>query len=168
VKLSEVNWNGVDWGCMVQWMSINFFFSNYVLRWKCCIVIIFLQLDTWFVYLIWIGILCVLCCVSCVVLFFCVMVQFSVLLYSFSVLLSYSVLLYCSLLFILLCSSSCYVCVFDCIYRTLTLPPGVNPIAVNKYLSLCWLDSAGLYRNKWRAVANTVTDLVRYYKLHIL
>ena len=43
------------------------------------------------------------------------------------------VLLCCSLLFILLCS--CYVCVLDCIYFTLTLPPGVNPIAVNKYLS---------------------------------
>ena len=57
---------------------------------------------------IWIGIFCVLCCVFCVVLFFCVMVQFSVLLSS-------SVLLYCSSLFILLCSSSCYVCVLDCI-----------------------------------------------------
>ena len=70
-------------------------------------------------------ILCVLCCVFYVVLFFYVMVQFSVLLYS-------SVLLCCSLLFILLCSSSCYVCVLDCIYSTLTLPPGVNQIAVNK------------------------------------
>ena len=57
------------------------------------------------------------------------MVQFSVLLYS-------SVLLCCSLLFILLCSSSCYVCVLDCIYCTLTLPLGVNQIAVNKYLSV--------------------------------
>ena len=61
--------------------------------------------DTWLLYLIWIGILCVLCCVSYVVLFFSVMVQFSVLLYSFSVLLYSSDLLYCSLLFILLCSS---------------------------------------------------------------
>ena len=63
-----------------------------------------------------------------VVLFLYVVVQFSVLLYS-------SVLLYCSLLFILLCSSSSYVCVFDRLYRTLTLPPCVNPIAVNTYLS---------------------------------
>jgi hypothetical protein len=67
---------------------------------------------------------------------FCVTVLFSVLLYSLSVLLYSSVLLCCSLLFILLCSSSCYVCVLDCIYCTLTLPPGVNPIAVNKYLSI--------------------------------
>jgi hypothetical protein len=80
-------------------------------------------------------ILCVLCCVFYVVLFFYVMVQFSVILYSFYVLLYLSVLLCCSLLFILLCSSSCYVCVLVCIYCTLTLPPGVNPIAVNKYLS---------------------------------
>jgi hypothetical protein len=64
------------------------------------------------------------------------MVQFSVLLYSFSVLLYSSVLLCCSLLFILLCSSSsCYVCVFDCIYFTLKLSPGVNTIAVNEYSS---------------------------------
>jgi hypothetical protein len=63
-------------------------------------------------------------CIIC-----CVIVQFSVLLYS-------SVLLCCSLLFILLCSSSCYVCVVVCIYCTLTLPPGVNPITVNKYLSI--------------------------------
>ena len=44
--------------------------------------------------------------------------RFSVLLYSFSVLLYYSVLLCCSLLFILLCSSSRYVCVYVyvCIY----------------------------------------------------
>jgi hypothetical protein len=69
------------------------------------------------------------CCVFCVVLFFCVMVQSSMLLYS-------SVLLHSSLLFILLCSSSCYLCVFDCIYCTLTLPLGVNPIAVNKHLSI--------------------------------
>jgi hypothetical protein len=66
---------------------------------------------------------------------------FSVLLYSFSVLLYSSVLLCCSLLFILLCSSSCYVCVLDYIYCTLTLPPGVNPIAVNKYLSKILLET---------------------------
>ena len=73
-----------------------------------------------------------------VVLFFYVMVQFSVLLYSFSVLLYVysSDLLHGSLLFILLCSSSCYVRVFDCIYCTLTLLPGVNPITVNKYLPI--------------------------------
>jgi hypothetical protein len=66
------------------------------------------------------------------------MVQFSVLLYSFSVLLCSSVLLCCSLLFILLCSpfSSSYVCILDCIYCALTLPLGVNPIAVNKYLTM--------------------------------
>jgi hypothetical protein len=70
------------------------------------------------------SVLCVLCCfiLLCHGTIFCVTVLFSVLLYSFSVLLySFSVLLYssvlvcCSLLFILLCSSSCYVCVFDCI-----------------------------------------------------
>jgi hypothetical protein len=66
---------------------------------------------------------------------FCVPVLFSVLLCSFSVLLYSSVLLCCSSLFILLCSSSYYVCVHDCIYCTLTVTPGVNPIAVNKYLS---------------------------------
>jgi hypothetical protein len=83
------------------------------------------------------------CIIFCVTVFFLyVTVLFSVLLYYFSVLLYYfsvllysSVLLCCSLLFILLCSSSCYVSVLDCIYCTLTLPPGVNPIAVNKYLS---------------------------------
>ena len=102
-------------------------------RWEYCIVIslfFFVQLDIWFLYLI--GIVF---CVFCVVLFFYVMVQFSVLLYSFSVLLYSSVSLCCSLLFILLCSS-CYACVFDSIYCTSTLPPGVNPIAVNKYLSI--------------------------------
>jgi hypothetical protein len=83
-------------------------------------------LDTWFLCLMWICILCVPCCLSFVVSFFYIMVQFSVLLYS-------SVLLCCSLLFILLCSSSYYVCVFECIYCTLTLPQSVNPIAVNKY-----------------------------------
>jgi hypothetical protein len=85
-------------------------------------------------------ILCVLCCVFYVVLFLYVMVQFSVLfsvfLYSFSVLVCSSVLLCSLLLFILLWSSSCYVCVLNCIYCTLTLPPGVNPIAVNKYISI--------------------------------
>jgi hypothetical protein len=76
-------------------------------------------------------VLCVLCC-------FILLCHgtFSVLLYSVSVLLYYSVLLCCSLLFILQCSSSCYVCVFDCIYCTLTLPQGVNPIAVNIYLRI--------------------------------
>jgi hypothetical protein len=59
-----------------------------------------------------------------------------VLQYSVSVLLYSSVLLCCSLLFILRCSSYCYVCVFDCIYCTSTLPQSVNPIAVNKYLSV--------------------------------
>jgi hypothetical protein len=51
--------------------------------------------------------------VACSMLFyfFYVMVQFSVLLSS-------SVLLHCSLLFIFLCFSSCYVCLFACIYRT--------------------------------------------------
>jgi hypothetical protein len=80
---------------------------------------------------------------------FCVTVLFSVLLHS-------SVLLCCSMLFILLCSSSSYVCVFDCIYCTLTLPPGVNTITVYKYLSVsrclisartrcCWTEiSAGM------------------------
>jgi hypothetical protein len=58
---------------------------------------------------------------------FCVSVLFSVLLYS-------SVLICCSLLLILVCSSSCYICVLVCIYCTLTLPPGVNPIAVNIYI----------------------------------
>jgi hypothetical protein len=58
------------------------------------------------------------------------MVQFSVLLHSY-------VFLCCSLLFILLCSSFCYVRVFYCIYCTLTLPPGVNPVAVNIDLSVC-------------------------------
>jgi hypothetical protein len=71
-----------------------------------------------------------------VVLFFYVTVQISVLLYSFSVLLYSSVLLCCSLLLILLCSSSYYICVLDCIYCTLTLPPGVNPIAVNIHPSI--------------------------------
>jgi hypothetical protein len=87
---------------------------------------------TWFLYLIWIGIFCLLCCVSYVILFFYVMVQFRVTVF-FSVLLYSSVILYSLLLFILLSSSS-YVCVFDSIYCTLTLPPDVNPIAVNKYL----------------------------------
>jgi hypothetical protein len=77
------------------------------------------------------SVLCVLCCFILVC-----HGAFSVLLYSFSVLLYSSVLLCCSLLFILLCSSSCSVCVFDCIYCTLTLPPGVNPIAVDIYLSI--------------------------------
>ena len=78
------------------------------------------------------SVLCVLCC-------FILLCHstFSVLLYYFSVSLYSSVLLCCSLLFILLCSStSCYVSVLDCIYSTLTLPPGVNPVAVNKYLSI--------------------------------
>jgi hypothetical protein len=34
-------------------------------------------------------------------------------------------LLFCSLLFTVLCYSSSNVCIFDCIYCTLTLPPGV-------------------------------------------
>ena len=72
-----------------------------------------------------------MCSVLCVVCCFILLCHgtFSVLLYS-------SILLCCSLLFILLSSSSFYVCVLDCIYCTLTLPPGVNPIAVNKYLSI--------------------------------
>jgi hypothetical protein len=41
---------------------------------------------------------------------------------------------YCSVFFFLLCM---YCFVFDCIYRTLTLLPGLNPVAVNKYLSIC-------------------------------
>ena len=47
-------------------------------------------------------------------------------------------LFYCTVhwYLIFLCSSSSYVCVFDCIYCRLTLPPGVNPIAVNKYPSI--------------------------------
>jgi hypothetical protein len=77
------------------------------------------------------SILCVLCFVLCWFILLCHG--------TFSVLLYYSVLLCCSLLFILLCSS-CYVCVLDCVYCTLTLPPGVNPIAVNIYLSI-YLDS---------------------------
>ena len=76
--------------------------------------------------------LCILCCVLCCFIFLC-HGTFSVLLYSFSVLLYSSLLLCCSLLFILLCSS-CYVCILVCIYCTLTLPPGVNPTVVNKYL----------------------------------
>jgi hypothetical protein len=90
-------------------------------------LIFFVQLDTWFLYLIWI-VFYVFCVVFYIVLFFC-HATFSVLLYS-------SVLMCCSLLFILLCSSSCYVCVLVCIYCTFTLPPGVNPIAVNEYLSI--------------------------------
>jgi hypothetical protein len=81
------------------------------------------------------SVLCILCC-------FILLCHgtFSVLLYSFSALLYSSVLLCCSLLFILLCSSSCYVCVLVCIYCTVTLPPGVNPIAVNKYLSIYYTE----------------------------
>jgi hypothetical protein len=80
---------------------------------------------------------CILCSVLCVLCWFILLCHgtFSVLLYSFSVLLYSSVLLCCWLLFILLCSS-CYVCVCDCIYCTLKLPPDVNPITVNKYLTL--------------------------------
>jgi hypothetical protein len=118
-------------------------FSNYVFKWEYCIVFSLNFLYNWHMVslpdLDWYY----MCCVFCVVLFFCVMVQFSVLLYS-------SVLQYCSLLFILLCSSSHYVCVFDCIYRTVTLPPGVNPVALNTYLS-AYNISGSLARNTvWR------------------
>jgi hypothetical protein len=43
------------------------------------------------------------------------------------------IVIYCSMFFFLLCM---YCLVFDCIYFTLTLSAGVNPIAVNKYLSI--------------------------------
>ena len=69
------------------------------------------------------SVLCVLCCF--------ILLRHG----TFSVLQYSSVLLRCSLLFILQCSY-CYVCVFDCIYCTSTLPQGVNPIAVNKYRSV--------------------------------
>ena len=62
-----------------------------------------LQLDTWFLYLIWIGIFSALCCVFCVVLFFYVMAQFFVLTVFFCVVVLF-------MLLIVLCSSSCYVC----------------------------------------------------------
>jgi hypothetical protein len=61
-------------------------FSNYVVRWEYCIVIsFFLQLHTWFLYLIWIGIFSVFYCLFYVDLFFSVMVQFSLLLDPFAV-----------------------------------------------------------------------------------
>jgi hypothetical protein len=77
------------------------------------------------------SVLCVLCC-------FILLCHgtISVLLYSFSMLPYSSLLLYCSFLFILLCCSTSYVCVLYCIYCTSAVPPGVNPIAVNKYLSI--------------------------------
>ena len=58
---------------------------------------LFVQLDTWFVYLIWIGILCAFCCF--------------ILLCHGAVLCVNSVLLCCS----------CYVCAFDCIYCIIIL-----------------------------------------------
>ena len=57
---------------------------------------------------------------------------------------------YCSLLFNLLSSSSSYVRVLVCIYCTLTLPPGVNPIAVNRYLSTF----QGVGRSKRKRITN--------------
>lgn len=63
---------------------------------------------------------------------FCVVLLFSVLLYS-------CVLLYCSLLLIVLCFSSCYACTasYLTVYIVLfAMPSDVNPIAVNKSLSL--------------------------------
>jgi hypothetical protein len=81
-----------------------------------------------FLYLIWV--LFYVFAVECSMLFYPSMSWYnSLLLYS-------SVLLYCLLLFIFLCSSSCYVCVFDCIYCTSTLPPGINPVTVNKCVSV--------------------------------
>jgi hypothetical protein len=81
-------------------------------------------------------ILCVLCC-------FIVLCDgtFSVLLYYFLCFcilsLCYCILLfllyiviYCSVLFFLLCMCTCLYILY------LTLPPGVNPVAVSKYLSI--------------------------------
>ena len=126
-----MNWSEAVWcgECVYK-----FFFSNHILRWKYCIVIIFLQLHTWFLYLIWIGIFCVLCCfillchgsIICaaafflwVTVFFCVIVLL--------------VVVYCSVLFVLLCM---YCFVFDCIYCTLNTATGCKPNR-SYYLSVC-------------------------------
>ena len=126
------------WNEHQLYRALQEFFSNYVLTWEYCIVISFLfSCTTWhmvslrdlnwcFLYYL----LCVLCCfillwhgtiLSVTVLFLCVTVFFCVIvLFTFT---------YFSVFFFLLCM---YCFVFDCIYSTLTLPPGANPIAVNK------------------------------------
>ena len=88
------------------------------------------------------------------------MVQFSVLLNPFSVLLYSSVLLCRSLLLILLCSSSCYVCVLDCIYCTLTLLPAVKPIAVNIYLPTYLPTSLSLSLSVYTSAIYTDVQLI--------
>ena len=127
--ITEVKWSELMWSWVRLYGAVNvynFFFSNYVFRWEYCIVILFLYNLT-HGFFTWSGLVF---CVFCVVLFFYVMVQFSVLLYS-------SVILYCSLLFILLFSFFLLcVCTWLYMYRTLTLPPGVNQVAVNKYLTI--------------------------------
>jgi hypothetical protein len=103
-------------------------------------------------------------------------VTFSVLLYYF---LCYCILsqCYCTLLFC--CAVSCYlffcvllfmyiyltiyIYIYIYIYCTLTLPPGVNPIAVNKYLSTTNLSPVHTERN-WSYVqtyAHSITAFVR-------
>jgi hypothetical protein len=71
--------------------------------------------------------------VFCVVFFFYVMVQFSVLLYSFCVTVLFCVI---ALFIVNYCSVFSLLCIFDCMnkYRSFTLPPGINPITVNKNL----------------------------------
>jgi hypothetical protein len=101
--------------CNALW-SVSFA----ILRWEYRIIIsLFYNLTHGFFS--WSGLVF---SVFCIVLFFCVRTVLCVL-YCL-------VLLCCSLLFIVLSSY-----VFDCIYCTLTVPPGVNPIAINKYLSVC-------------------------------
>ena len=92
----------------------------------------FLQLHTWFLYLICIGIFCVLCCfillcygtVLSVTVFFCDIVLF--------------IVIYCSVFCSLL---RMYCFIFDSTYCTLALPLGVNPITANKYLSIITADT---------------------------
>ena len=91
-------------------------------------LIIFVQLDTWFLYLIWV--VSYMFCVVCSMLFYSCTSSYNFLCYC--ILLFYCAV-YCYLFFcVLLLVVYVYLTVYNC---TLTLAPGVKPIAFNKYLS---------------------------------
>jgi hypothetical protein len=131
VWITEVNWSELEWALWCD-KCVYKDFSDYVLRLEYCRVMFFFT--TWHMVswpnLDWYfqcSLLCVLCCfillchgtIIRVTVFFCVIVLF--------------IVTYFSVFFFLLCM---YCFIFYCIYCTSTLPPGVNPIAVNKYLSI--------------------------------
>jgi hypothetical protein len=119
---SEVNWTELEWRTVVQWMCMQQFFSNCVLRWEYCIVIslVFLYNLT-HGFFTWSGLVFYVFCVVCSMLFYSSMPWYNPLCYCIlsqcdCILLWYRTV-HCYLLF-------CVVVLVMCVYLTVYIVQG--------------------------------------------